>query len=235
MSANIRALFELSAPGYDFLVAQPYWHRQIARVLGYLPPAARRQELRVLDLGCGPGVSTFALAEKLDERAQLTGIDLATNMIERAQRHHQRRYSRFRNIEFEQADATALRFADKSFDLVVGHSFLYLVPDRLAVLREVSRLLDEGGTLVLMEPNRDGSLLRAAFAARGRINELVRHPIDAGKFTTSMVSWRIVSGQHSVGRMWPEQVEELFVEAGLSAVEVHPTLAGLGLHCVGRK
>ena len=69
-----------------------------------------------------------------------------------------------------------------SLDLAVGHSFLYLIPDRGAVLREVRRVLAPGGTLVLMEPNEDASLPHAVREGARRCRVALRRPWDASRF-----------------------------------------------------
>jgi ubiquinone/menaquinone biosynthesis C-methylase UbiE len=225
------SLFNLGSRIYDVMTAQRHWRRQIGRALDLAAPTM--DELRVLDLGCGPGVSTFVLADRLGPRAELIGIDLAHKMIRRARHHQRRRFNRLENVRFERADATRLRFADDSFDLALGHSFLYLVPDRPAVLREALRVLRPKGTLVLMEPNADGSLHRAAFSSLDQLPTALRHPWQVSRFAASMVGWRVVSA--GAGRLKATELEDLFHDAGFGEVATHPTLGGLGLHCIGRK
>jgi ubiquinone/menaquinone biosynthesis C-methylase UbiE len=99
------SLFNAGASIYDLLTAQRYWREQIASVLAHVD---RPRPLRVLDLGCGPGVSTFVLAERLGEGSELLGVDLAHEMVARARRHHQRCHASLSTVRFEQADATAL-------------------------------------------------------------------------------------------------------------------------------
>jgi len=222
-------IFNIGSVVYDVMTGQTFWRQHIAHLLDYAPDEGAG--LRVLDLGCGPGVSTFVLAQKLGCGSSLVGIDLASRMIARAEQHHRRRFADLDNVSFEQADATSLRFADASFDLAVGHSFLYLVPDRGAVLREVRRVLAPGGRLVLMEPNQEASLLHAAREGARRWQRAARHPWDASLFLSSMVGWRAVSA--SAGRMTPAALERAFRDAGFTDVAAHPTLAGLGVHCVG--
>jgi ubiquinone/menaquinone biosynthesis C-methylase UbiE len=227
-------IFDVGARAYDVITAQDHWREQIARVLLHVPASEGpdRDGLRVLDLGCGPGVSSFVLAERLGGGAQVTGVDISKTMIGRAQRHHGRTYAHLGGISFEVADATRMRFGDGSFDLAVGHSFLYLVGDRAGVLREVRRVLAPGGSLVLMEPNAGGSLLAAARRARRHAGELLRRPWSSGRFVTSMALWRVAS--RAAGRIGREQGRKLFHDAGFRDTEAHPTLGGLGLHLVGR-
>ncbi len=226
-------LFEnlVTTRAYEILTSQPHWEEQIALALRHAPdlPAGPR----VLDIGCGYGVSTFVLARALGPDVEVVGVDLSRPMIERAQRLRVAR-PEGRRTRFLRADARELPLDGDRFDLAVGHSFLYLVPDRRAVLAELVRVLAPRGRLVLMEPSRDGSLRAAAREAlvRGPPRALGR-PLASARFGTSMATWRLVSGV--AGRMTPSRLEALFAEAGLGEFACHPTLGGLGLHATGVK
>lgn len=224
-----RLVFNAGSAAYDLLTNQAVWREQVASVLDHVPAPARVE--RVLDLGCGPGMSAFVLAERLPH-ASVDGVDLAEKMVSRARRHHARSFPRLANVRFHVGDATDLHWPDDTFDLAVGHSFLYLVPDRLAVLEQVRRVLRPGGTLVLLEPNRAGSL-RAAAGREFGVGTEAHAPLDVARFRASMVLWRVVSG--SVGRLDPMLVQDWLLDAGFDTAEVVPTLGGLGMHCVARR
>jgi len=221
-------MFGVGAHAYDVLTGQPIWRAQILRLLDHVPP--HDGPLRVLDLGTGPGVSAFTLAAALPAGSTVTGVDLSARMIARARRHHEQAFSHLGGVDFLVADASRLPFAASTFDLVTGHSFLYLLPDPAAVLREARRVLRPGGTAVFMEPAQAGSLLGAARAVADPLGALRDDPLGATRFATSMALWRLVSGAH--GRMSHERVATLFAAAGFPEVVAHPTLGGLGLHCV---
>lgn len=220
----------LGVAAYEALTSQRFWRDQICSILdhaGTPEPAPR-----LLDLGCGPGESAFVLAERLGPRAAIVGIDVAPAMVERARRRHQTRYPHLANLRFEVQDAAALSLPDASFDLAVGHSFLYLTTDRRAVLAEIRRVLRPGGRLLLMEPNREGSLWRAARGlGRGHAAVALGRPIASGRFVASMVMWRLFGR----AARWPcaGELTALLTGAGFEAVATHSTLRGLGLHCIG--
>jgi ubiquinone/menaquinone biosynthesis C-methylase UbiE len=119
--------------------------------------------LRVLEIGCGLGTdgAQFALAG-----ADYTGIDLTEAAIELAKR----RFELFQLPgTFRTADAENLDFADESFDLVYSHGVLHHTPDIAAAVREIHRVLRQGGRAVVMLYHRDSynyriniSLLRRA-------------------------------------------------------------------------
>lgn len=226
---NNRRFFNVSARGYDWLTDQPLWHAQVARALDHAPPLHRIRQ--VLDIGCGPGGSTFVLAEHLPQ-AQVVGIDVAERMVARARGHHARAFGHLDNVGFRAAGAASLPLEAASFDLVVGHSFLYLVADSAAVLAELRRIIAPGGALVLMEPRDRGSLRRAARRAAESFEDWRGEGGgDLLRFGLSMVLWRVVSGR--VGQLEPDEVGRLFDRAGFDRAYTAPTLGGLGMHCVG--
>jgi len=222
-----RLIFGVGARAYDVLTGQPHWRRQIARLLDLHPPTTPE---RVLDLGTGPGVSAFVLAEHLPPGSRVTGLDLSPQMIARAHRHH--RKLAHLPVDFLVADASALPFPDASFDRVTGHSFLYLLPDPAAVLREVARVLKPRGVATFMEPAETASLLSALTSLDAPLRELATAPNATVRFATSMALWRLVSSTQI--RMTPERLAALFADAGFVSAHTRPTLGGLGLHVMGR-
>ncbi len=222
-----RLFFEVTSAAYDFLTNQSLWWEQIASVRDHVPDPESVQ--RILDIGCGPGSSAFVLAQRFPE-AEVVGVDFSRRMIARARRHHGRLFPELRNVRFEVGDATDLRFDAGEFDLVVGHSFLYLVPQRQRVLEELRRVLGQGGRLVLLEPNRRGDLLAANRRRYGRDYARAGR-IEVARFQASMVAWRFVSG--NVGRLDAGEVHRWLLEAGFDDAAVVDTLGGLGMHCIG--
>jgi ubiquinone/menaquinone biosynthesis C-methylase UbiE len=91
--------------------------------------------MRVLDLACGPGFVSAAVAER---GAQPVGLDFSSAMIGLACAGHP-------SIRFEEGDAEALPFADGSFDAVIGNFGIHHVPDPVRALREAHRVLCSGG------------------------------------------------------------------------------------------
>lgn len=226
---NTRKLFfDVGALGYDVITDHDLWRQQIARVLDHAPPMESIDG--ILDLGCGPGVSSFVLAERLPQ-ATVYGIDLSTRMIAHARRHQQRSFHHLDNVTFSVADATKLDWPDETFDLAVGHSFLYLVPDRDAVLREVRRVLRPSGRLVLLEPSASGSLRRAAREGFKGSDFSGISATDKARFAVMVSAWRVVSGR--AGRLQPQAVQQWFLEAGFSEAWTTPAAWKMGMHAVG--
>ncbi|MBN2003111.1 MAG: class I SAM-dependent methyltransferase [Anaerolineae bacterium] len=99
----------------------------------------------VLDIGCGTGSLSVVLA-KLDYT--VTGIDLSEAMIAQARSKAQAAgYA----IPFRVMDAADPDLLGQRFDAIVCRHLLWTLPDPAAVLKRWSRLLADGGRLVLIE------------------------------------------------------------------------------------
>lgn len=101
---------------------------------------------RVLDAGCGAGYGSAELARAA---LRVTGVDNAAEAIAFAREHYP-----LPNLTFEQADVTALPFADGSFDLVTAFEVIEHLEDPSGFLREARRVLAGDGQLIVSTPNR---------------------------------------------------------------------------------
>ncbi|MGI9183945.1 MAG: class I SAM-dependent methyltransferase [Solirubrobacteraceae bacterium] len=137
------------------------WERLPADAEG--PDLARRRDFalaearphdRVLDLGCGAGTFTAALA---GVGASVIGADVAEAALRRARQRHP-------GLEFRRvACGDALPFADGAFDLVWSSEVIEHVADTARWLSEVRRVLARRGRLLLTTPNHS----RARLALHG--------------------------------------------------------------------
>lgn len=127
-----------------------------------LAPLGELRELRVLDVGCGPGHSS---AEARRRGASVTGSDLAPNMVSLAG-------ELFPEIEFVAANAESLPFGEGSFDAALGNFVILHVPRPELAAAELARVLKGGGRLTLStwdsdEANRIFGILFEAAAQVG--------------------------------------------------------------------
>ena len=98
----------------------------------------------VLDIPCGVGFAFRVL--RPGQPVRYVAADISPHMLQRA-REATRRMQAQDAIEFVEADVTALRFDDASFDLCVTYNGLHCLPDPRAALAELTRVLRPGGTL----------------------------------------------------------------------------------------
>ena len=104
--------------------------------------AGIRPGQRVLDVACGTGALTEAVAERVGPRGAVAGLDANPEMLAVARRKHGA-------IEWHDGRAESLPFADESFDAVVSQFGLMFFDDRVAALREMRRVLRPGGQLAV--------------------------------------------------------------------------------------
>ncbi|MHB8873073.1 MAG: class I SAM-dependent methyltransferase [Myxococcaceae bacterium] len=204
-----QALFDRGAPGYDFLTSQPIW-RGHCREMAALVPGAR-----VLDLGIGPGVSGIEMA-RAAPGTLLVGLDFSAGMLSRARKAVAASGLR---LPLVRADATHLPFRDGSFDGATGHSFLYLLDDADAVLREVHRAVRPGGRVAFLEPSSAQGL--------GWVKAVAGSFGGGFRFGMSMALWGFFSGVH--GSYTPESLAQQLTRCGFRDPQVSSTLGGLGL------
>jgi demethylmenaquinone methyltransferase/2-methoxy-6-polyprenyl-1,4-benzoquinol methylase len=141
--AEVRGMFDQIAPTYDranhllSLSIDRNWRWRTARAV------SRRQPQRVLDLCCGTGDLSLALARALPQ-ATIVGADFSHAMLQRAQAKAPRE-------AFAQADALRLPFADASFDALTAAFGFRNLSDYALGLREFRRVLAVGGRLAILE------------------------------------------------------------------------------------
>jgi SAM-dependent methyltransferase len=101
---------------------------------------------RILDMGCGAGMSTVPLAEAFPG-AEIHAIDLAAPMLRYA---HGRSEAMGAPIHYSQQNAAHTNFEDGSFDLILSNLMLHEIPQKLTrqVIRECHRLLAPDGVHV---------------------------------------------------------------------------------------
>jgi ubiquinone/menaquinone biosynthesis C-methylase UbiE len=106
----------------------------------------------VLDVACGPGLLVCAFAKMV---RHATGIDLTPAMLEQA-RELQRQQG-LRNITWQQGDVLPLPYADGAFSIVSARFAFHHFLDPLAALKEMTRVCQAGGRIVVADsaPDRE--------------------------------------------------------------------------------
>ncbi len=102
---------------------------------------------KVLDVACGIGIPSIAVAQKVGLTGHVTGIDIAPGMIDIARQRAAR--LGLQNVSFREADAESLPFPDESFDVVISAMGLIHTADRNKALQEMFRVARRNGVLTL--------------------------------------------------------------------------------------
>ena len=98
----------------------------------------------VLEVGVGTGINLGLYPRS----CEITGIDLSAGMLEKA---HERIVKKgLRNCKVMEMDAASMTFADDTFDIVYAPYLISVVPDPVAVAREMRRVCKPGGRIVIL-------------------------------------------------------------------------------------
>jgi phosphatidylethanolamine/phosphatidyl-N-methylethanolamine N-methyltransferase len=137
---------------YDLIFAR-FFYPRIAAVIRDLriPPGAK-----VLELGVGTGLALRAYPP----HCQVTGVDLAPDMLERAQERIARKG--WRHIQLHEMDAMSLAFEDSSFDYVMAFHVVSVVPQADRFMKEAQRVCRPDGKIVVVNHFRSDRRVLAA-------------------------------------------------------------------------
>ncbi|MBA3768237.1 MAG: class I SAM-dependent methyltransferase [Acidobacteria bacterium] len=150
------AYFGSMAESYDSLIrrAVPRYDEMLVRLVDYLPRSASN----IMELGCGTGNLSLALAERYPE-ASLTFLDAAPEMLATTSARLERAYpssvgrTRFVESVFEKIDSRL-----GTFDLVTSSISLHHVADKESLYKNIYALVEPGGTFRFSDQLRGGSV-----------------------------------------------------------------------------
>jgi SAM-dependent methyltransferase len=151
----------------------------------------------VLDVGCGTGALTFAIAQH-EAVSKIVGLDLSEAFLAYA-----RSKSDDPRIHFEQGDAQALPYPHSSFDCCVGLLVMSFIPDASKAASEMSRVTRPGGVVATAVWDTTGG------------NQLNDALWDAA--TVIDPEAKLLSGTHGT----IEELLSLWTSAGLTNIEVN--------------
>ncbi len=130
-----------------------------------------------LDIGCGPGLTTEALARAVGAQGSVLGVDIAPPMLAIAQR----RCAPHAHASFGMADVTQLPYPDARFDIALASQVYEYVEQVDLALRELARVVRAGGRVVLVDTDWESAVWASHDDARMRRvletwNEHIPHP-----------------------------------------------------------
>lgn len=170
-AAKVNDLFAKIAPRYDLINdiqsfgLHRMWKRRVVRLAGVRPGE------RALDLCCGTGDLTFALADK---GARVVGLDFSEEMLRVAAQKLARFCTRAKpsaqttkpDVEFIRGDAQQIPFPENTFDIITIGYGLRNLADLDAGIRDMLRVSKPGARLVALEFGKPGNhLWRAIYFA----------------------------------------------------------------------
>jgi demethylmenaquinone methyltransferase / 2-methoxy-6-polyprenyl-1,4-benzoquinol methylase len=229
--SQIRGMFADIAPTYDLLNhllslnVDKLWRRWVTKLV------ACRDGGPILDLCTGTGDLAFEYDRACDGKVPVVAADFCTEMLMRASQKSEKRHSQGR-VQFVEADAQRLPFADNTFEIASVAFGLRNVSNHEKGIAEMVRVLRPGGRLAILEFSKPrhwffGRMYRLYF-----------------QFLLPLVGQMFSRSRHSAYRYLPESVLEfLDGEAlaerlrrhGLAGVWYKPFTFGIATLYVGTK
>jgi ubiquinone/menaquinone biosynthesis C-methylase UbiE len=191
---------ELYTHGHAPAVVRQHAQRTAGEAAAFLLPHLR-PDMRLLDVGCGPGSITRGLAERLPA-GQVVGLDLSRETLESARRDAAARG--LMNLRYQEGSVYELSFADGSFDVAYAHQVLQHLRERGLALSEMLRVVKPGGVVAVREV--DWSTV-AYFPRDPWIDRFIE---------VHLRTWYRNGGEPQVGR----QLRALFNAAGVASLEI---------------
>ena len=138
---RMREFYETSATYKELLAAHDeiYLRYYVELVIRYAPSGSR-----ILDLGCGNGISSRLLNQA---DFDVVGTDISALFLEEAQEWENPK------LRYQVCDVLELPFENNSFDVICSNELIEHLPDVETALTEMIRVVRKGGKVVLSGPN----------------------------------------------------------------------------------
>ena len=226
---DVHDLFSRVAPNYDkmndliSLGTQRLWRKKLFKKLAVKPGDF------ALDLCCGTGDLTIALAQQVGPSGNVVGLDFNEDMLALA-------YDKVltagveKEAQLRQADAMNLPYEDESFNIVTIGFGLRNVPDANQVLREVYRVLKPGGKFAVLETSQPTNPIvkvgwKAYFKLFPKFAKLLHSNVSDYQYLSQTTN-KFVSAN---------QLKQMFEQAGYHDVSITKLNLGAGAIHIGIK
>ena len=183
------------AAGYEQLMGR--WSQKLAP--RFIEFAGIANGEKILDVGCGTGSLSFALAKAAD-LSEIGAIDYSPVFVEAATRRNTNP-----RIKIRQADACALPFEDSTFDRALALLVLHFVPDAARAVAEMRRVVRPAGVVAAVVWDHLGGM-----PGMRMMVDTVAALSEAGRQLRSRYCFQPM--------MQPGEMKRTFVEQGLADV-----------------
>lgn len=187
LNQNIQSTFHKIAGRYD-------WHMKAYNLVGLRIGHYRRHAVdllklkpgdRVIDLGCGTGLSFPAIMERIGPEGHLTGIDMTAGMLACARERCES--AGWNNMELVQSEIASYKFT-KKIDAVISTGVMGYVPEFDSVVQKAAQALAPDGRLVILDAKKPDSWPPWLFQALFKIKK----PLGLGIEYFDLRPWKAV-------------------------------------------
>jgi len=166
-----------------------------------------RQDMIILDVGCGGGGTVSKLAQ-IATKGKVYGIDYSEASIRISRKTNQDMITKGR-VKIQHGSVSNLPYNENMFDLVTAVETHYFWPDLTTDLKEVMRVQKPGGLLIVLGGEYKG-----------------------GKYDERNEKW-VALGNMSYHT--PQELRKLFLDVGFTEVEVHEEYEEGWICVIGKK
>lgn len=226
---RVHHVFEKISNNYDSMNSiisfrrHKAWRRDVMRRMNVQPGE------RALDVCCGTGDWSIALAEAVGIEGSVVGLDFSKNMLQVAE--EKKATLRLEQLQFIHGNAMSLPYEDNSFDYVTIGFGLRNVPDYMTVLKEMYRVVKPGGKVVCLETSQPALIgYRQLFYFYFRFIM----PFIGRIFAKS---YKEYAWLHESAKDFPDKnkLKEMFINAGFSKVKIKSYTGGVAAMHMGYK
>jgi len=216
----VREIFSKITPDYDRMNRIMSARRDVAW-RRFLVRRIPRDAQQVLDVATGTGDVALMIARRRPEM-RVTGLDFVQEMLDLAIAKTDRA-NLGDKIEYINGDAMSMPFNDSAFDASTIAFGMRNIPDRLGAIREMARVVKPGGKVLILEMTFPRNLKMRKFFHwyLNRVIPMLGRFIAGNHSAYSYLSDSIQNFIH------PDQLTDLFEQAGLLEIKEHPLTMGI--------
>lgn len=197
------------------------WRKRVMKEMNVKPGS------KALDVCCGTAGWSISLSKAVGPNGEVTGVDFSENMLEVGKE----KTKDMDNIKLVHGDAMNLPFEDNEFDYVTIGFGLRNVPDYLATLKELNRVLKPGGMVVCLETSQPTT---PVFKQLYKLYFKFVMPIFGKVFAKSKDEYEWLQ-QSTFDFPGKEKLKRLFTQAGFSNIKVRSFTGGVAAMHLGYK
>nr|WP_133170216.1 demethylmenaquinone methyltransferase [Staphylococcus devriesei] len=197
------------------------WRKHVMKTMNVKPGS------KALDVCCGTADWTIALSKAVGPRGEVTGLDFSENMLEVGKE----KTKTMDNIHLVHGDAMSLPFEDNSFDYVTIGFGLRNVPDYLAALKEMNRVLKPGGMVVCLETSQP---TMPVFKQVYKLYFKFVMPVFGKLFAKSKEEYEWLQ-QSTFNFPNKEKLKRMFEQAGFNNIKIRSFTGGVAAMHLGYK